>query len=336
MGCEKSIVELNNRTMPRLVISNQFNPYLNIAVEDYLLSRPADGGATMYLWRNRRTVVIGRNQNPFAECDVRRLEDDGGYLMRRKTGGGAVYHDLGNLNFSFVVPAADYDVARQLGVVQEAVASFGLRTEVSGRNDVLCEGRKFSGNAFSKSRHARLHHGTILVDVSTEEMGRYLKPKASKLQKHGVASVRSRVVNLVELVPGLTAEDLVPRLVEAFEREYGVAQRVDFGQLAALRPVEDLRAEFAGAEWKYGSWGQFVAQRSARYDWGGVEIAVEVDEPSATIAAVRIASDSLFPDTIALAERMLAGASLLTPPAVDGCGEGEILNDIISLIYEKD
>ena len=321
--------------MSRLVISNQFEPYLNIAVENYLLSQPSDGEVTMYLWRNRRTVVIGRNQNPFSECDVQRLEADGGYLMRRKTGGGAVYHDTENLNFSFVVPYESYDVARQLGVVQAAVASYGLSTEVSGRNDVLCEGRKFSGNAFAKSRHARLHHGTILINVSTTEMQRYLKPHPAKLQKHGVASVHSRVVNLAELMPEITAEGLIPRLVEAFEREYGKAQRLDFDELAKCEPVEALHSEFASGEWKYGNWGQFVAQRSERFEWGGVEIEVEVDESSATIAGVRIASDSLFPDTIALAERLLKGASIQEPPATGDCEETKILTDIFSLIYEK-
>ena len=88
--------------MPKLIISNQTNPYLNIAVENYLLSQPSDSDITMYLWQNRRTVVIGQNQNPFSECNVEALEADGGYLMRRKTGGGAVYHDDGNINFSFV------------------------------------------------------------------------------------------------------------------------------------------------------------------------------------------------------------------------------------------
>ena len=93
--------------MLRFIVSNQTNPYWNIAVENYLVEH-ADA-VTMYLWRNRRTVVIGQNQNPFSEVNIEALEADGGYLMRRKTGGGAVYHDDGNLNFSFVVPKALYD-----------------------------------------------------------------------------------------------------------------------------------------------------------------------------------------------------------------------------------
>ena len=125
--------------MPRLVISPQYNPYLNIAVENYLLSQPVDGEVTFYLWQNRRTVVIGQNQNPYAECDVALLEQEGGYIMRRRTGGGAVYHDLGNINFSFIVANDLYDLRRQFSVIQRAVESYGLHTELSGRNDILVE-----------------------------------------------------------------------------------------------------------------------------------------------------------------------------------------------------
>ncbi len=202
----------------QFIVSNQTEPYWNISVENYLVET-ADA-VTLYLWRNRRTVVIGQNQNPFSECNVEALEADGGYLMRRKTGGGAVYHDDGNINFSFVVPKALYDQTRQFGVIQRAVESFGLHTELSGRNDILVEGRKFSGNAFSKGRVNDLHHGTILIKGNMDDLARYLKPKPAKLQKHGVASVRSRVVNLSELNPAINAESLVPRLKEAFEVEY--------------------------------------------------------------------------------------------------------------------
>lgn len=320
--------------MPRIIISNQHNPYLNLAVENWLLAQGADGDAVMYLWQNRRTVVIGQNQNPYAECDVERLEADGGFMMRRRTGGGAVYHDLGNLNFSFVMGEADYDVARQLSMVQRAVGSYGLHTEVSGRNDVLCEGRKFSGNAFARSGHNRLHHGTILIRTDVEEMQRYLRAKPSKLQRHGVESVRSRVVNLSELVPEITAQDLTPRLVEAFEQEYGAAQRLDFAQLASLPGVRALHDELASGQWKYGRWKEFETHRSARFDWGGVEMSLAVDAAAGVIEDVQIASDSLFPDAIAQAEALLKGASSHEAPSVEGMDNKEILMDIISLVYE--
>ena len=322
--------------MPKLIISNQTNPYLNIAVENYLLSLPSDGDITMYLWQNRRTVVIGQNQNPYSECNVAQLEADGGFLMRRRTGGGAVFHDLGNLNFSFVVPNELYDTMHQFAVLRRAVAAYGLETEVSGRNDVLCQGRKFSGNAFSKGKHQRLHHGTILIRTDVEQLQRYLKVKPAKLQKHGVASVQSRVVNLSELVPEITAQNIVPNLVQAFEVEYGSPlQTLDFDTVASRPEVKALEGEFASYEWKYGRWQQFEAQQSAQFDWGGVEVSVTVDESKGIIRSIDIASDSLYPEAIAQVQHLLTGASIHQLPAheVLPAPAEQMLHDICSLLY---
>lgn len=323
--------------MSILVISNQTNPYLNIAVENYLLSSTSNGEVILYLWQNQRTVVIGQNQNPFSECNVDLLEKDGGYLMRRQTGGGAVFHDLGNLNFSFIVPNNLYDQTRQFTVLQRAVASYGLHTEVSGRNDVLCQGRKFSGNAFSKGKTQRLHHGTILIRTDLEVLQRYLKVKPAKLQKHGVGSVQSRVVNLSELKPEITADNIKPHLIRTFEEEYGGPLRtLDFEALAQLPQVQELYNRFASIEWKYGRWQCFEAQHSAQFEWGGVDISVTVDEPSATITAIDIASDSLFPDVISQAYDILVGASTFRPPSIGHLPtkDQQILNDIFSLLYQ--
>ena len=201
----------------QVIISNQYDPFLNRAVEHYLTNNQKGETVTMYLWKNERTVVIGYNQNPFAECNVKLLLDEGGHLMRRGTGGGAVYHDLGNINFSFVADKSLYDVRRQLSVIQDALLSYGLETEISGRNDLTCEGRKFSGNAFAKGQRNDLHHGTLLIKTDGEMMQRYLSVDKAKLMKHGVSSVRSRVVNLSELVPELTSENIKQPLTASFD-----------------------------------------------------------------------------------------------------------------------
>lgn len=311
----------------RFVVSNQTEPYWNIAVENYLVES-ADC-VTLYLWRNRRTVVIGQNQNPFSEVNVDALEADGGYLMRRKTGGGAVYHDDGNLNFSFVAPKACYDQRRQFHVIQRAIETYGLHTELSGRNDILAEGRKFSGNAFSRGRVNDLHHGTLLINGDMTDLARYLKPKPAKLLKHGVSSVQSRVVNLADLNPEITLESIVPRLREAFETEY--AERSEYAEYSDIikKPeVEELHGQFASDEWKYGRWRTFSAQRSAQFDWGGVELSLAVD--NGIICDVQLASDAL--DLVALdeARRLLAGASTQQRPP---SSKSAIVNDILSLVY---
>lgn len=327
--------------MPSFLVSTQHNPYLNIAVEQYLLTLPPTGDVTLYLWQNSRTVVIGQNQNPYAECDVAALENDGGYLMRRRTGGGAVFHDLGNLNFSFIVPNENYDTARQFNVLRQAVASYGLDTEVSGRNDVLCQGRKFSGNAFSRGKQQRLHHGTILIRTDVALLQRYLKVKPAKLQRHGVASVQSRVVNLSELNPDITAQDMVPRLYQAFEKEYGTpVEMLDFDTVIQCEEVQRQCVTFASEKWKYGRWREFRASRSAQFDWGGVELDFTVDEAQCRITDVAIASDSLFPDVIEKARLLLVGASTRSMPPLPGGEAGnsiehQMISDILGMAYDS-
>ena len=310
----------------QFIVSDQTNPYWNIAVENYLVEH-ADC-VVLYLWKNRRTVVIGQNQNPFSEVNVDALEADGGYLMRRRTGGGAVYHDDGNLNFSFVAPKALYDQQRQFGVIQRAVESFGLHTELSGRNDILAEGRKFSGNAFSKGQKNDLHHGTLLISGDMSDLARYLKPKPAKLQKHGVQSVRSRVVNLAELNPEITPESIAPRLRAAFEGVYGgCAEEVPFEDVIRRPEVRRLYEEFASDEWKYGKWRTFIAQRSAQFDWGGVELSLTIEDD--IVRDVQMASDALDLAALDEARRLLTGADIKKRPPT----ESAIVNDILSLVY---
>ena len=277
----------------QVVVSNQHNPYLNLAVETYLTDHQEEGVVTMYLWKNERTVVIGLNQNPFSECDVKRLNDEGGHLMRRRTGGGAVYHDLGNLNFSFIADKTDYDIRRQQSVIQEALHSFGLEAEISGRNDLTCQGRKFSGNAFYNGTVNNLHHGTLLIKTDSAMMQRYLTVNQAKLQKHGVQSVRSRVVNLSELAD-VTSENVVAPLIQAFEKVYGLtAEQLDFQTLAQLPEVQKTVAQITSHDYLYAKWEHFKAVKKGQFPWGNVEVGFEVDSETQALKNVIIATDSL-------------------------------------------
>ena len=317
----------------RVIISPQYDPFLNRAVEQYLTERQEEGVVTMYLWKNQRTVVIGYNQNPYAECNVKLLLDEGGYLMRRGTGGGAVYHDLGNINFSFIADKKLYDVKKQLSVIQDALLAYGLHAEISGRNDLTCEGRKFSGNAFAKGQNNNLHHGTILIKTDGAMMQRYLIVDKAKLMKNGVKSVTSRVVNLSELVPELTSENIKQPLMASFEKIYdGKAEILDFDTLINTKEVQGIRDEISSHGFLFGRWEQFKTTKKARFPWGGVEIALQVDEANAVIKDVQIATDCLEPETIQQAEQLLKGASTKAAPMFDA--GNEILHDIIGLIYD--
>ena len=316
----------------QFVISNQYNPFLNRAVEQYLTDNQEEDIVTMYLWKNQKTVVIGYNQNPYAECNVQLLLDEGGHLMRRGTGGGAVYHDLGNINFSFIADKRLYDVKKQLSVIQDALLSYGLQTEISGRNDLTCEGRKFSGNAFAKGQRNNLHHGTILIKTDGAMMQRYLIVDKAKLMKNGVKSVASRVVNLSELVPELTSENIKQPLIDSFEKVYGgQATVLDFDTLINNKEVQAIWEHIASDDFLFGRWRQFKTTKKARFPWGGVEIALQIDEANAIIKDIQIATDCLEPETILEAERILQGASTKDSPEHDV--NNEIIRDIINLIY---
>ncbi len=266
--------------------SGSFDPFLNLATEQHLLETVEGGCCLLYLWQNQNTVVIGRNQNPWAECRASLLEEEGGHLARRLSGGGAVFHDLGNLNFTFLVPTADYDLEKQQRVLLEACRSFGIPGSLSGRNDLTAQGRKFSGNAFYHNGARSYHHGTLLVDVDGEKLARYLTPTKAKLETKGVPSVRSRVVNLIELCPALTIDGLKKALVDAFEGVYGLkSEPLPFTE-ADERRVAELRETYASWAWRFGQKLPFTFRCEGRFPWGGVEIQLQINEGVIQNAAV--------------------------------------------------
>ncbi len=320
--------------MPKLqvIISTQYDPFLNRAVEAYLVDHQEEDIVTMYLWKNQQTVVIGYNQNPYSECNVKMLLDEGGHVMRRGTGGGAVYHDLGNINFSFVANRKNYDVRKQLSVIQDALLNSGLETEISGRNDLTYQGRKFSGNAFSKGNN-NLHHGTILIKTDGEKMMRYLTVNQAKLQKHGVKSVSSRVINLSEAVPELTSENIKEPLIHSFGKIYGgTPVMLDFEALSQNEEVQATAKRISSFDFIFARWEHFKTTKRAQFDWGAVEISLHINEAESIINDIQIASDCLDTEIIAQAERMLKGCSTMKAPQFDY--SSATLNDICNLIFK--
>ena len=197
-------------------------PYPNFGMEEYLLYHVEEEECILYLWQNEKTVVIGRNQNAWKECRREELEAAGGHLVRRLSGGGAVFHDLGNLNFTFITRKDNYDVTKQTEVILRAVKKLGVNAERTGRNDITVDGRKFSGNAYYETGDFCYHHGTILLSVDKEEMARYLNVSREKLRSKSVDSVKSRVANLIEFVPDLTVRRMRDSLEESFGEVYGL------------------------------------------------------------------------------------------------------------------
>ena len=285
--------------------SASYDPYYNLAVEQHLLESVDEDSCILYLWQNAHTVVIGRNQNAWKECRTSLLEQEGGHLARRLSGGGAVFHDLGNLNFTFLVPQADYDLDRQFSVIQEAARSFGIPAKKSGRNDVLADGRKFSGNAFYRNGTQAYHHGTLLVDVDMQHMSRYLNPSKAKLQSKGVDSVRSRVVNLRELNPDITIPSLKAAMAEAFAKVYSLPLE-QLPEEALNKPhIDSLRQRNGSWEWLYGQKIPFTFEWEDRFPWGSVQVALQVE--NGIVRQAKVYSDAMDWSLASKLEQSLTG-----------------------------
>ena len=155
--------------------SDCFDPHNNLALEKHLMDITKPGECLLYLWQNQNTVVIGRNQNAWLECRTSLLEEEGGTLARRLSGGGAVFHDLGNLNFTFIMCKEDYDLDKQLSVIQKACAYAGIEAAKSGRNDLLADGRKFFAGSFHKITNAHFAFCKIADDPQTCWMSQCLE-----------------------------------------------------------------------------------------------------------------------------------------------------------------
>lgn len=200
--------------------SLSYNPHENLALEDALLDKLPDNSIIFFLWQNANTVVIGRNQNAHKECDLQKMKEENCLLARRSTGGGAVYHDLGNLNFSFITEEDEHSLVGQTEIIIDALKQFGINATLSGRNDIEVDGLKISGNAYLHRNQKKLHHGTLMVNVNTEKMTRYLRPSQLKLQSRGVDSVRSRICNLSDFIPGISIQEVKESLKSTFESLY--------------------------------------------------------------------------------------------------------------------
>lgn len=321
------------------VVSESVNPYENIALEEYLLKHVEPGECILYLWQNRKTVVIGYNQNPWKECRAEVLEAEGGYLARRLSGGGAVFHDMGNLNFTFLVREPDYDTQMQSEVILRAVQSFGIPAERNGRNDLTAKGRKFSGNAYYKSGVFCYHHGTILIRADKVEMGRYLNVSREKLRSKGVDSVRSRVVNLSEYVPDMSIEQMKEALIAAFGQVYGLMPReLHAGRIDGEMLLAGVK-RFGSWDWRYGRKIPFQHEMTRKLAWG--EVTVQLDVSEGVVRQAAVWSDGLDVDFPGAAERALTGTRYLSddwdglPDGMESSEAASMMEDIIRCLKEE-
>lgn len=318
----------------QLYVSDCVDPYFNIATEKYLLDTVPEDCVRLYLWQNKNTVVIGRNQNAWLECRTTLLEQEGGRLARRLSGGGAVFHDLGNLNFTFLVNRENYDLDRQFAVIQTACAALGIHVEKSGRNDLLAEDRKFSGNAFYHSGDHAYHHGTLLVDADMEKLSRYLTPPKAKLEAKGVTSVRSRVTNLRELCPGLTCEVLRQNMEEAFGKVYGfIPEHITLDDSTRSLICQEAQ-KFSDWNWLYGPKLPFSSECQGRFEWGYIHMQLQLE--SGRIISAAVWSDAMDWELSGTVQNALTGCRFtledIQTALISSLGNSDICQDICSLL----
>jgi lipoate-protein ligase A len=294
-------------TAPRVVLAGGNDILRNLAIEEWL-SR--EGRPTLFLWRNDKTVVIGKHQNPWLECNMQAMDDDAVTLARRKSGGGAVYQDLGNTCFSFFAPEAQHSVEDNNGVIIRALANLGVEAEATGRNDITVGGKKVSGAAFRPGRVA-LHHGTLLINLDMTALGRYLNPNVKKLAAKGVTSVRARVMNLAEADATITHDAVVDALIDSFKRQHGVSEMecltVDDTLVSTHADLAEIDAGLRSWEWRVGQTPNFQHQMDERFEWGLVDVHMDVAKGKVATAAVYSdCLDTRFPEIL---QQWLVGAA---------------------------
>ena len=228
--------------MYKYICSENTSPYYNLALERSLFDFVDEDTVILYLWQNSHTIVIGKNQNAYAECKVDEFIGAGGTLARRPSGGGAVYHDLGNLNFSIICKESIAKEHTYQRIVKEALGYFGIVSEFNGRNDLTVDDKKFSGNAFYVKDDVLCQHGTILINSDFKELSKYLTPDISKLERNHVKSVESRVVNLSEISDKITVESMKEAMIKA-------TNAVRLGKAPTESKVEEYKKIFENDEW---------------------------------------------------------------------------------------
>ena len=292
----------------RILKSAVTNPWFNLATEDWIFNTLNPDSHTLFLWRNSETVVIGRSQNPWVECKTDKMEADDVFLARRQSGGGAVFHDLGNTNFTFLSPSDAYDQEANFTVIINALKKLGIDATLSGRNDMQVGDRKISGSAFRHAADRSFHHGTLLVNANMQKLGDYLNPHPLKLKAKGIKSVRARVANLVDFNETINHETLSDAIIEAFCEYHGETTQVEQLDEASLAKQPTLNAyyqQMADWDWRFGKTPEFTHHIETRFDWGMMDVHMDVKQ--AMITEVVIFSDALNVELIDLLKNTLTG-----------------------------
>ncbi len=292
--------------------------HLNLALEEYVFRNKLVDDDVLLFYVNAPAIIVGRNQNTIEEINSAVVDEKGIAVVRRISGGGAVYHDLGNLNFSITTPKVGDHFNRYdhfTRPVIEVLCEMGVPAEFSGRNDILAGGRKISGNAQFASPNRMFSHGTLLLDSNLDDVTAALRPKPGKVESKGVKSIRSRVANIAEfLAEPISVDELRERIIE---RIFGTRDRANVPMLslddADWEGVQAmLERRYGTRAWNYGENPPCNVQRSQRFPAG--EIDVRLDVKDGQIAGIRFFGDYMGRVDVGELETLLTGVEYEREP----------------------
>ncbi|MFB5282632.1 lipoate--protein ligase [Peribacillus sp. Hz7] len=258
------------------------DPRINLAIEEYALKHLDINESYLLFYINKNAIIIGKNQNTVEEINQDYVDEQGITVVRRLSGGGAVYHDLGNLNFSFITKDdgdSFHNFKKFTEPVVKALGKLGVQAELSGRNDIMAEGKKISGNAMFATRGRMFSHGTLLFNSEMEHIVSALKVKKDKIESKGIKSIRSRVGNIADfLKEPMTIEEfrsfLLKNIFEGTEEipEYVLTEE-DWKE---IHKISEKR--YQQWDWNYGRSPKFNLQHSHRFPVGSIDIRLEVNK----------------------------------------------------------
>ncbi|WP_336881954.1 lipoate--protein ligase [Priestia koreensis] len=266
-----------------LYIDNQniTDPRINLAIEEYALKNLDINESYLLFYINEPSIIIGKNQNTVEEINTKYVDDNNIHVVRRLSGGGAVYHDLGNLNFSFITKDdgnSFHNFKKFTEPVIEALKRLGVNAELSGRNDILAEGRKISGNAQFSTRGRMFSHGTLLFDSEMDHVVSALRVKKDKIESKGIKSIRSRVANISEFLEEKVTIEEFKKLILAyiFDGEDNIQEyKLTEADWANIHQLSKER--YQNWEWNYGKSPKFNLQHSHRFPVGQIDVRLEVN-----------------------------------------------------------
>ncbi|MED4139129.1 lipoate--protein ligase [Priestia megaterium] len=267
-----------------LFIDNQknYDPRINLAIEEYALKHLDINETYLLFYINEPSIIIGKNQNTIEEINTKYVEDQQIHVVRRLSGGGAVYHDKGNLNFSFITKDdgnSFHNFKKFTEPVVEALKKLGVNAELSGRNDLMAEGRKISGNAQFSTKGRMFSHGTLLFDSEIENVVSALKVKKDKIESKGIKSIRNRVANISEfLEQKVTVEEFREILLRyIFDGEENITEyKLTEKDWETIHQISKER--YQSWDWNYGKSPKFNLQHSHRFPVGQIDVRLEVNK----------------------------------------------------------